>query len=594
MTDDDLKSHLTRIDAALESGDLFLAFDRATAALTLHPETPILRHRLILALARMKSPRASSLYDEWELAKAHTGDRTLDIDIAALGARLLKDRALAAAAQERPAMFRLAAERYLTAYQLTGDFYPGANAAALHLWAGDVKRARSIATDVRPKAQGDGFFAGAARAECALILGEANSAADELKRLARSGTAAQRMTTRVQLRQSCEALGVDPALLTPLDPRGIVHFIGQMPRPTATLSDEPALKAEITHLLDELDAGIGYGALAAGADILFAEALLARDAELNVVLPFPADAFIKSSVEGRPGGPWLGRFEACLAAAAQVSIAAPHAEEDDALQFGYGSLISAGLTVLRARHLGAPAAQVAIWDGAGNVGAYGTASGVALWARTKWPQHVIASSGKPVPVNAAALDDYPAPGQGRAIRFVLFGDIAGFSKLNESEITQSWTKIMTALNHALAPLANDVMARNTWGDGIFLVFSRAASAAEAALAMQEAMADLDLAALGLSRELQLRLGLHCGPMTSMLDPVTGRQTFVGTQVNRASRIEPLTPPGTVYATEAFAAALALDDKAPFSCEYIGHVTAPKSAERLRVLSLSRSETTAVS
>ena len=587
MTGDDLKSHLSAIDTALDQGDLFLGYDRAKAALDLHPEAPVLRHRLILALARLKSPRAFRLYEEWEMARTHTGDRPLDIDIATLGARLLKDRALAAAPQDQPALFRLAAERYLAAYQLTGDFYPGANAAALHLWAGDARRARSIAADVRSKAEGQDFYPAVARAECALILGDAASATSELQRLGKSGSFAQRMTARTQLRQSCAVLAIDPALLAPLAPSGVVHFIGQMPRPTATLSDEPALKAEITRLLDELDAGIGFGALAAGADILFAEALLARGAELNVVLPFPAEAFIKTSVEGRPGGPWVNRFEQCLAAAKQVSTTAPHAENDDALQYGYGSMISAGLTVLRAGHLAAPAAQVAIWDGTGDVAAYGTASGVALWAGTQWPQHVLTPSGKRAPVNAAALAGYPAPGEGRAIRFALFGDIAGFSKLTESEIMVAWTEIMNSLNRALAPLANDIMARNTWGDGIFLVFSRAASAAEAALAMQEAMADLDLTALGLSRELQLRLGLHCGPMTSVLDPVTGRETFVGTQVNRASRIEPLTPPGTIYATEAFAAALALDEKAPYACEYIGNVTAGKSAERLRVLSLAR-------
>jgi adenylate cyclase len=586
MTGDDVTSHLTAIDTALDHGDLFLAYDRANAALATHPGTPVLRHRLILALARMKSPRAWPLYEEWEMARIHTGERTLDIDIAALGARLIKDRALAATPAERPALFRLAAERYLTAYQLTGDFYPGTNAAALCLWAGDARRARAIATDVRPKAQGDAFYAVVSRAECALILGDHAAATSDLARLRKAGTAAQRMTARAQLRQTCAALAIDPALLAPLDPGGIVHFIGQMPRPEATL-DEPVLAAEAQHLLDELDAEIGFGALAAGADILFAEALLARGAELNVVLPFPPDAFVKTSVEGRPGGPWLPRFEKCLAAATQVSTAAPLSEDGDALQYGYGTMISAGLTVQRAGHLAAPATQVAIWDGTGNVADYGTASGIALWARTRWPQYVLTSSAKRVAVNAGTLDDYPAPIGDRAIRFALFGDIAGFSKLTETEIIKSWTEVMAALDRALAPLANDILARNTWGDGIFLVFSRAASAAEAALAMREAMAAMDFAVLGLTRPLHLRLGLHCGPMTSVRDPVTGRETFVGTQVNRASRIEPLTPPGTIYATEAFAAALALDDNAPFTCEYIGNVTAGKSAERLRVLSLSR-------
>ena len=76
-------------------------------------------------------------------------------------------------------------------------------------------------------------------------------------------------------------------------------------------------------------------------------------------------------------------------------------------------------------------------------------------------------------------------------------------------------------------------------------------------------------------------------MSRIDDPMTGQVTYVGTQVNRASGIEPLTPPGTIYATEAFAACLALDPAAPFACEYIGDVTARKIAGNIRVLSLVR-------
>jgi hypothetical protein len=58
-------------------------------------------------------------------------------------------------------------------------------------------------------------------------------------------------------------------------------------------------------------------------------------------------------------------------------------------------------------------------------------------------------------------------------------------------------------------------------------------------------------------------------------------------VNKAARIEPVTPPVTIYATEAFAACLALDPEAPFACEYIGTVTPEKHAGQVRVLSLVR-------
>jgi len=36
------------------------------------------------------------------------------------------------------------------------------------------------------------------------------------------------------------------------------------------------------------------------------------------------------------------------------------------------------------------------------------------------------------------------------------------------------------------------------------------------------------------------------------DPVTSTRAFIGTHVSRAARIEPVTPPGEVYASESVA------------------------------------------
>jgi class 3 adenylate cyclase len=541
---------------------------------------------MILVLARLNSPRAFELYEEWDLARTHTGNRALDIDIAALGARLMKERALAAPAGQRAQLLRNAAERYLAAFQLTGDFYPGTNAASLHFWAGDKGRALAIAADVEARIKGSSFYETAARAECALIMGEIERAKGHLEALEGRGTPAERMVARTHLRRSCEILSVDLQILTPLKPGSVVHFMGSMPRPDAPLDGDPVLIARIAALLDDLDASIGFGALAAGADILFAEALLARGAELNVVLPFAPEDFLKTSVGAHTSGDWPARFDTCLAGASQVSVVGKAFEDGDPLQYGYGTMISAGLTLLRARHLEAPATQVAIWDGSGSVASYGTAAGIALWQKTALQQHVIDATGTARPLEGKALADDSIALRRRNIRFVLFGDIAGFSRLSDEQIAILSGEVMTRLAQACQPSANDILARNSWGDGIYLVFAQAASAAATALAMQETMARIDFTGLGLP-ELQLRLGLHCGPMTSMLDPLTGRETFMGGQVNRAARIEPLTPPGTVYATEAFAACLALDREARFVCEYIGKLTAGKGTEQLRLLSLSR-------
>ena len=45
----------------------------------------------------------------------------------------------------------------------------------------------------------------------------------------------------------------------------------------------------------------------------------------------------------------------------------------------------------------------------------------------------------------------------------------------------------------------------------------------------------------------MRIGVHYGPAYRTIDHITGRTTFYGTEVSKAARIEPVTPPGAVFA-----------------------------------------------
>ncbi|MGD0593269.1 MAG: adenylate/guanylate cyclase domain-containing protein, partial [Acidimicrobiales bacterium] len=130
--------------------------------------------------------------------------------------------------------------------------------------------------------------------------------------------------------------------------------------------------------------------------------------------------------------------------------------------------------------------------------------------------------------------------------------------------------------------------RNTWGDAIYVVLTGIGEAAACALELQEALGDIDLASVGLPSHLALRLAAHFGPVLAMWDPVLDEMTFVGSQVNRTARIEPVTPPGAVYVTEHFAAALVLERTGRFVCDYVGHMPAAKDFGRLRMYRLRRS------
>ena len=93
------------------------------------------------------------------------------------------------------------------------------------------------------------------------------------------------------------------ALLAPLAPPRVAHFCGHMF--AADPAAEARLRAEIDAVLDEEEIGFAFGALACGADLLVAEAALARGVELHVVLPFEEEDFLAQSVppgRGRLGG----------------------------------------------------------------------------------------------------------------------------------------------------------------------------------------------------------------------------------------------------------------------------------------------------
>ena len=96
------------------------------------------------------------------------------------------------------------------------------------------------------------------------------------------------------------------------------------------------------------------------------------------------------------------------------------------------------------------------------------------------------------------------------------------------------------------------------------------------------MNDIDLEAAELPTHLALRLSGHIGPVFPIVDPVLGTPSFLGSHINRTARIEPVTPPGEVYVTEAFAASLELTGSHDLSCNYVGHCPQPRTTPQLHL------------
>lgn len=580
-------------------GELIAAFDTAERGLAEHPDDLPLKHRAVLALARAgATEEAARRFAAYGLA------RVGDEDVAALRARIAKDVALAQRGTARGRAAARAAELYGDVFSASGGYYPAVNAATLWLLAGEVERARRLARgvlDLLASNKETSYYAAATAAEAHLLLGHEEAAREALWAAAErhNGDYGALATTRRQLRVICETLHRDQSLLSVLAGPGVAHFCGHRIAAGGSgpfrAQDERAAAEAIARVVGRRAPGYAYGALAGGADILWAEALLAAGAELHVVLPFSRPQFVELSVAPCGDG-WTERFDRCLSAATAVRFAADDAATGDDVLFRYGSELAMGLALLRARYLDADVWQLAVWDGGPALNA-GTAVDVAAWRRTGRPVSIVTPAGEVVDDASAvgSVCDRAARPRGepetqapaRVLRAMLFGDIQGFSKLSDEQTLVFSTEILGVLGAVVARRRQDVCFRNTWGDALFVVLTDAAAAAACALELQEAMAGIDLPARGLPDHLALRLGGHLGPVFPTYDPVIEKGGFMGSHISRTARIEPVTPPGAVYVTEPFAAALVLSGHHELACDYVGHMPAAKDYGHLRMYRLRR-------
>jgi class 3 adenylate cyclase len=518
-------------------------------------------------------------------------------------ARTEKDLALrATSAEEREHHLRRSTAAYGEAYRLTGGYWTGINAATLALISGDEAGAKALAASVRAQCLrtleeqvADDYWLLATLGEAALVLGEQERAAEFYDRAAQSAgrryadLQSSRRNARLILQwRNADATSIEAVLQIPR----VVAFSGHMiDRPDRRLprfpaEHEAAVAEAVRRNLDEVRAGFGYSSAACGADILFLEAMLERGAEVEVVLPYDREEFRHDSVAFRPDGNWSARFDAVLSRAARVVIASKQKLMAGGVSFEYANELVFGLATIRATQLETSLSCLAVWDRRAGDGAGGTASVVEHWQRAGHNPKIIdigrivaIESGAPIAPTSAG-DAQLAPREadrvaGSKVLAMLFADAVGFSKLTEAEVPPFVRRFIGAIADLLNRYSPHVLARNTWGDGLYFVFETVESAASYALDLSDLVSGTDWSEHGLPSDLSLRIALHAGPVYEEQDPITDRTSFFGTHVSRAARIEPITPPGRVYASEPFAALAAAHQAKGFHCEYAGQTPMAK-------------------
>jgi hypothetical protein len=526
-------------------------------------------------------------------------------DIAALGARLVKDEAWRAGSPE--GALALAARAYEDVHRRFGGSYTAVNAATLWLLAGDAERATGLAREAlaaldRDHVRGEEatYWAWATRGEALVVLGDVAGAAAALE--AAGGLAVSdlgtRASTRSQIRRLCVELGWDPIpLLAPLAPPEVLHYCGHMVSPVGAPGRFPWDQEEdvadaVRRRLADRAIGFVYGSLASGSDIIVAEAALERGAELHVVMPFALDEFLTVSV-APSGTRWVERFTSCLQASTSVTVASDSAYRGDDVLFAYAARIAMGNALNRAAAIDAEVWQLAVFDGDASWRPAGTSHDMDVWRHAGGTTETI-----PVAPRLAVPPETPStvappgdadrrPSGHREIRAVLFGDFKGFSRLRDEHMEAFMDSLVKPLASVLDAFRSEIVVRNTWGDGLFVVLTDTVSGARCALDIQERLRSVDLSAIGLPPDMGMRLGAHTAPVMAVHDPVLDRPSVMGRELTRAARIEPRTPVGEVYVTASFAALLALEPTCGVTPEYVGHLTTAKDFETTAMYLLRR-------
>lgn len=529
---------LWEIDAHLNRGLNQTALHLALEAAKRAPKDNRYFHRAVLASARLGGiSEALALAEKWKLSS-----ETDDEELSCLRPRLLRDFAFARA-QERPDMKLLAesAREYEAVFARTGGSYSGVNAAAGYALTGETEKARKLAADVwallgeGASEECDTYWRRTTLAECKLLQGDAAAAATlfEAAAAAEDATAGKRASTRKQLKRLAPSLGLDQSWLDRMVPQpAVMFFSGPLAYGGAARNQAftARLVDAVRRSLNEKPVGWAYGALASGADIVIAETLLDSGVELHVCLPLAPEEFLNSSVL-IGGSCWRERFTNCVKAASSIDWIR-RTQSAGAAVYRFGALFAMGRAIRQADQLETEAIGLFATQARMTPASSLSISNAELWRLGGFPFIEIA-------------DDWPVSHETDSAK-------------KETEAELYFALVVQDKNKPATATGAD-FDRHVRDDGagldIFL-FKSVERACEAA-----AKIDLDDA----SRAGRCWLDAGIFDEFAISEPAAACARLI------TAACQPLTEPGKVYASDAFACtATALARQAP-AFEYLGFV-----------------------
>ena len=344
-------------------------------------------------------------------------------------------------------------------------------------------------------------------------------------------------------------------------PLKLVVFAGHLP---------PKVGHECRELVDcelaRLGATAGVSSAAAGADLLFLDCLHKHGGASHIILPWSRDSFRETSV--LPFDGWEALYHDSIGRCESIREIGAVVTHDSPVAWQYLLEVSAGIAKRIAEESHLDIVPLAVWDGTPGAPG-GTAAFHEFWeGRMGARVTVIKPPRSAQTARPRASYDTAKTAFQQEIRSMLFVDVVGFSSLPEISMPAFIEKFLHNVSEVLDATESPPLSVNTWGDAVYAVFGFVHEAGRFALELNEMVENKkeiwEGAGLG---ALQIRTGLHVGPVFLHHDPVVNRTGFSGAHVNRAARIEPTANSGEILVSEEFAALTAISPTVSFSLEY---------------------------
>lgn len=369
-------------------------------------------------------------------------------------------------------------------------------------------------------------------------------------------------------------------------PLDLILFAGHLPDAKGAqtrfrLESIDSARDRIAKRLKKVEARVGFASACAGADLLFCEELVKLNGEVHVVLPWALDEFMRTSVipfEPHNPGPekaqliWEPMFKNVIRDAKSIREFGQKHQPSSEVGWRYALEVTCGMAIHAAKVLRLDLRPMALWDTRIGVLPGGTASFVELFENQLHKKVDVIKMPAEIKVRGSAQTSISLRSElqthHQQVKSILFADIVGYSKLTENVIPEFLATFMRRVSQLVSNSKHAPISINTWGDAVHAVFDYAHDAGCFALELLKLIEDGRKEWLqkglywsesqgdnmeAIKHPLNLRIGLHTGPVFVHFDHVLRHLGFTGSHVSRAARIEPIARPGEIYCSEEFAA-----------------------------------------